>query len=516
MVCRLSRRTAWAAVLGLCSACVSLATAGGAQAAAGSPRRFHPDLVRHLGAIDPVLKYRRTRLADDSNAYPLWAKAAKAVNGLSERSGRYLADDAADRAFWQVTSGNDPFPRGEAGSGLRRWLRADERALTLLDMGIERGRCQFPDVKRSLSSKPPELDAPDRYSLALLWRMKLAKAKLLVLEGKADAAADELFRIARMNEMTIRGEGGLCTYLHGITGHNAAMRAMRWLAGHKTIPEATLERLVRGVGPYTRAGEDLADVFRCTFWREPIMALDWLLNDNAKKGYSEEVIESMLREIGAKAKAEAKTPVQKALVSILVKRKVTPLDVSATLRLTGSFWARAVRNAGRPWAKRDRKVDSDLADYVENLKKEVKGTSEALSSLAEAKAEPTSEDIERLVKTLDNVVGKQFAGYFSPSWDRSLAHMFKTRTEREATRATLAIRLYERRHAELPSDLQVLVAKGILSSVPTDYFARKPLRYSKDRRLLWSVGPNEMDDGGVCDREYWKLKDIVWDIPEVR
>ena len=68
---------------------------------------------------------------------------------------------------------------------------------------------------------------------------------------------------------------------------------------------------------------------------------------------------------------------------------------------------------------------------------------------------------------------------------------------------------------ELPESLDELVEEGILPSVPMDMFADKPLRYDPERRLIWSVGPDEVDDGGEGDPENWReSKDYVLQLPQ--
>jgi hypothetical protein len=49
--------------------------------------------------------------------------------------------------------------------------------------------------------------------------------------------------------------------------------------------------------------------------------------------------------------------------------------------------------------------------------------------------------------------------------------------------------------------------------VPTDPFNDQPLRYSKERRVVWSVGADEVDDGGVVDPELSiDSKDYAWPV----
>lgn len=67
----------------------------------------------------------------------------------------------------------------------------------------------------------------------------------------------------------------------------------------------------------------------------------------------------------------------------------------------------------------------------------------------------------------------------------------------------LAIRIYQLEHGQPPASLDDL-APGILAEVPRDPFSQQdeqPLVYRRegDSFVLYSVGPNEVDDGGVSD-----------------
>ena len=49
-----------------------------------------------------------------------------------------------------------------------------------------------------------------------------------------------------------------------------------------------------------------------------------------------------------------------------------------------------------------------------------------------------------------------------------------------------------------------------LLQLPIDLFSMRPLRYSREKGMLWSVGANELDDGGDDN----KRRDIVIRLPE--
>jgi hypothetical protein len=63
--------------------------------------------------------------------------------------------------------------------------------------------------------------------------------------------------------------------------------------------------------------------------------------------------------------------------------------------------------------------------------------------------------------------------------------------------------------------LSELVDAELLESVPIDPFSGQEVRYDLQRRLIWSFGTNEEDNGGDWDfdAEFPDGKDLVWRIP---
>jgi hypothetical protein len=58
-----------------------------------------------------------------------------------------------------------------------------------------------------------------------------------------------------------------------------------------------------------------------------------------------------------------------------------------------------------------------------------------------------------------------------------------------AAQTALAVRLYQAKHnGSLPDTLEELVREGILPSVPLDYMDGRPIRYSKELRIVWTIG----------------------------
>jgi hypothetical protein len=98
-----------------------------------------------------------------------------------------------------------------------------------------------------------------------------------------------------------------------------------------------------------------------------------------------------------------------------------------------------------------------------------------------------------------NSVGQIMYSWTVFSVVTSLAKKSQADVQLQATRTILALRAYQLTNGKLPSDLNALVPE-YLDSVPVDDFDGQPLRYSPDRKIVYSVGQNLKDDGGNDSR----------------
>jgi len=94
-----------------------------------------------------------------------------------------------------------------------------------------------------------------------------------------------------------------------------------------------------------------------------------------------------------------------------------------------------------------------------------------------------------------NMTGQIFYYMMMPALANSLATKSKGDVQLQATRTILALRAYQLTHGKLPPDLNALVPE-FLEAVPVDDFDGQPLRYSAEKKIVYSVGKNLKDDGG--------------------
>jgi hypothetical protein len=94
-----------------------------------------------------------------------------------------------------------------------------------------------------------------------------------------------------------------------------------------------------------------------------------------------------------------------------------------------------------------------------------------------------------------NAVGEMMYGMIESGIVAALAKKSQENVQLQATRIILALRAYELKHGSLPPALSALVPE-FLDEVPVDDFDGQPLRYVRERKMVYSVGKNLKDDGG--------------------
>ena len=107
------------------------------------------------------------------------------------------------------------------------------------------------------------------------------------------------------------------------------------------------------------------------------------------------------------------------------------------------------------------------------------------------------------LRSVRNPLGRHFVSSLLP--DEELRAYANVCARMSAAGARLAICTYQQKTGALPPDLATLVNAGIIERLPRDPYG-DVLRYSPERRLLWSVGLNGVDDEGRnnVDRRQWR------------
>ena len=118
--------------------------------------------------------------------------------------------------------------------------------------------------------------------------------------------------------------------------------------------------------------------------------------------------------------------------------------------------------------------------------------------------------------------GAELAMLFLPSLGYMDDIVLKERARQASLVTMLAARIYKARQGAWPNDLRALIDEELLRSIPDDPFSAKaePMRYRVDdgEMLIWSRGPNGVDDSGFVDNKdlHGPSTDVGMRVPRYR
>jgi len=101
-----------------------------------------------------------------------------------------------------------------------------------------------------------------------------------------------------------------------------------------------------------------------------------------------------------------------------------------------------------------------------------------------------------------NQGGNIIVRVLGPYWAMSLtdAMYLRQRSYITITQTLIAMKLYQRDIGELPETLDALVP-DYLNAVPLDEYTLEPLKYSRERKIIWAVGRDFEDNDGDETRD---------------
>lgn len=95
---------------------------------------------------------------------------------------------------------------------------------------------------------------------------------------------------------------------------------------------------------------------------------------------------------------------------------------------------------------------------------------------------------------------------------RVLATVTLTRSYNSAVQVLLALKVYHMRHGDFPESLDALVPE-FFDELPRDWFDGGPIKYNRDKALVYCVGSDLEDNGGSDPNTNWtRAEDPSWAI----
>ena len=348
---------------------------------------------------------------------------------------------------------------------------------------------------------PPEV--PNKADYSELVRLKdiekaaILRARILIAEGDPLSGTELLIRLRHIAKQTAECKGAVTSYLIGTGMETFIYRAIAEASWSEKFPIDSVRKFLDDLKGDHVGPEGYQDMLRAEFndYFVPTLAqLEWpkIKGDTIE---SQQMLDWIYR--AEPALRTCKVPLDK---------KKTVVDASEIIKVQ-------IQNAALPYPFRisARKMIEDLRI----------GWPPSIYGEGQSGHGPvSSEEYERAaadLKNVENPLGRLLISTMLLTDEKIDASSFRRQAEFAVCKLEMALRLFATDHrGELPQKLSELVDGKYLESVPIDPFSDKPLRFDAKRRIIWSVGPNMIDEGGAGIQKMDFKKDFRWEIPPLR
>jgi hypothetical protein len=459
-----------------------------------------PELLK---LIPEELVYHRKPLADDKNAFGPLQEAWKHVLPIA-RFQRELGGKVNLRALCNL---DETYRDPEIGRQLEALLDKNRRALELMDEAIARGRLQFPPRPNGRGDRNANKLGDPATLCRDLVDLRCLRSRWYFEHKEYVKSAEELQAVVRFGGILDGSDGAGLPRLSGRVFPILAALHMETLAHRKEVPTEVVAGMLVALEQAAPSEEVVIEGVRQDF---ALVVLP-MLADIPKDGELAKAVAAIIdkrwpRNADVKLtspKLEGKLAALQAGILDLLKDHPEPYDWADAIRLVALSAGNEIQTLKHPWAHRKpdptATVSAEVAAWPAPLSVSFlrmvplylgRDDDEPLSSenLAEAREQ---------LRKVRNPLGKHLIQDMLIGNEPSLsATRFRDRAQLEAARCIVAIYLYERKVGARPERLDDLVKAKILPEVPRDPFDGKPLRYSRERAIIWSVGRDGKDNGG--------------------
>lgn len=430
----------------------------------------------------------------DENAIINWRRAGEIQIPLEEKLGDAI------KFCWMPSA---PNPNDTLLEGLETWQHRNQEAREIFDASLAKPKAQWPE-------RNPENVQKELNGLILMTKSRLFEADRLAQRGEFTNAVKSLEGSLRLTQLGVDADAALVQYLISANSRALVQGAMMRLAARRDLPALLRERLLQSLPPLHNETNTYAHILSVEFTLYAAHPTDVKkIAETWSKIAETNIAMSLYPE-------EFRRPFKVLLDPMLVSQHPKPYNEAAAMEAGANHYRIFRTNACTAWTNRFTHVEDQREQVSEDFLKEI----EPLMELVKDEPFPLSREAARKARSaylkIEDPVGRLFSVCSLGDLVGSDAKIFRARTAREAGRTVIALLVFEQRKGKLPRKLSELVDEKIVDRLPYDPFADASLCYSADRRIVWSVSGDAVDDDGDNEEKSpWFGRDAVWQIPEL-
>jgi len=323
-------------------------------------------------------------------------------------------------------------------------LARNGEALALWEKAVAAPHFQGPEVR------PADDGTAGIYSWIEIAGLACVRAQARARQGQWAAAFDDLERVVRFGHRIEQSKGIILTWLVGDTIKERGYALMRRMLSETSLTPQQLRAYARQIAAFPADAGGYADAFRNEYIVHAGMIDDMASGQTSAGSTTGGTLDGVWRWY------------KRAAIKLFIK----PNRTKAILA-----------EAARRGAENGSKHFKDSLEYV------------------------LGDEESGLGAGILNSIGLVLARVLADSGSVMPAAKCTENVELAATRALLALKAYKMEKGRLPERLDQL-APEYLDALPLDDFDGKPLRYDPARKLIYSVGKDLKDGGGMTKQEY--------------
>ncbi|MCD6416745.1 MAG: hypothetical protein J7M08_08640 [Planctomycetes bacterium] len=315
------------------------------------------------------------------------------------------------------------------------------KALRAWEAALRRPYCQVPEA-----DTPEDMLFPALEGLRELALFSHDRAIYLAQRGETAAALDEALRLLEFGHKVEGAKGALIHFLVGVAIEGMGLDAVQHVLKQEDIDTAALTACLEKLNNGRDSDQALKDTYK----------VEYAVSFAAMEAGIDKGIPS------------SSTPALRAAGKMGLRSFF--YKPNRTRRIMAKAARMGIDNVSRPYS------DADYSGWPSII------------------ASPGSTNKLKLIAS-GNSAGAILIAMLTPAYDRIQGTECLIEFRFSAVLALTALRCYRDAHGRLPQRIEELVPQ-YLDEVPRDPFDGKPLRYSKDKKIVYSVGTDLTDSGG--------------------
>lgn len=332
-------------------------------------------------------------------------------------------------------------------------LKANAKTFAAADSALDHPALQVPSLDRLAN----EQELPYLAGWRRIARLYSIRCMALFRAGREKEAYEQALQLLRLGHLMENSGGPILHYMAAAAVKGAAFERIRYLTGRSTLPCADLAALIPELSKYSANQAGISNAIKAEY-RLTLKYFDALRAGRA--GPTNAGLSQMAFKVGAR-------PL---------------LNVDKTRRLFASSARSYLESIPLPF------------DEMKVAQTRPRGKRSLLKNILRG-----------------NMIGETLLTMTEPAWKGVLVTKCRENVNLRATQTILALKCWHLEHGGLPPTLGDLVPRH-LPEIPIDDFDGKPLRYHPAKKLIYSVGKDLIDSGGMRQTPAGESQDLPFEI----